>query len=399
MHSPLAHLSGGMDSTSIALIAQDEMHTSNAIKPLHTLSLVYEDLPILARERPYIEEVLQQEQAIVPHRLLADNILDFDSFTNPPPHEEPYAGLWRLAMDKATVDVAASIDASTILTGLGADEIHDIHPYYLADLLRQGRILKAWFEACRWAQAYACGPWAMLHHFGFANIAPPWLIKYQAKSQFKQKFLPLNKHNDWTVPPWITPEFARHHALWDRMADQAHCISNFRQHTLLSLTLHAIENRPGCVLRWSVAAPLGMTIAHPFLDRRLLTFGLGMQQRLQPEPGKMKPVLAEAMRERLPAMILNRKRKGHFNEIYYLGFSRNLDSLVNMVKQAPSDIVGMFDRDVLLRTLHQANVIGANARQMQRLDYTLAIIKWLSKHQEWLRIPHTPSHIIRINSI
>lgn len=70
-----------------------------------------------------------------------------------------------------------------------------------------------------------------------------------------------------------------------------------------------------------------------------------------------------------------------------------------MVKQAPSDIVGMFDRDVLLRTLHQANVIGANARQMQRLDYTLAIIKWLSKHQEWLRIPHTPSHIIRINSI
>ena len=34
-----------------------------------------------------------------------------------------------------------------MLAGLGQEEIHDIQPYFLADLLRRGRFFKAWREA------------------------------------------------------------------------------------------------------------------------------------------------------------------------------------------------------------------------------------------------------------
>src|SRR5262249_24186448 len=50
----LAHLSGGMDSTAVALMARDAL-AAKGEPPLATLSLVYKQLPGLGRETPYVE--------------------------------------------------------------------------------------------------------------------------------------------------------------------------------------------------------------------------------------------------------------------------------------------------------------------------------------------------------
>ena len=44
-----AHLSGGMDSTSAALLALAEIEAGKASGPLHTISLVYDSMSVLAR--------------------------------------------------------------------------------------------------------------------------------------------------------------------------------------------------------------------------------------------------------------------------------------------------------------------------------------------------------------
>src|SRR5262249_56916124 len=54
----VAHLSGGIDSSSIVLLAREALRDVGGELPLHTLSLVYERLPGLARERPYVESAL-----------------------------------------------------------------------------------------------------------------------------------------------------------------------------------------------------------------------------------------------------------------------------------------------------------------------------------------------------
>lgn len=85
----LAHLSGRMDSTAVALLARDKVRAGFGVAPLHTLSLVYERLPVLARERPYIEAALRSQEGLIAHRLPADDWLDFANFAACPPHDEP----------------------------------------------------------------------------------------------------------------------------------------------------------------------------------------------------------------------------------------------------------------------------------------------------------------------
>lgn len=54
-----AHLSGGMDSSSVACLAREELSRAGIGTPLHTLSMVYERHNLIG-ERAFIDEVLRQ---------------------------------------------------------------------------------------------------------------------------------------------------------------------------------------------------------------------------------------------------------------------------------------------------------------------------------------------------
>ena len=385
----LAHLSGGMDSTSIALLAQDVVCSGVGEAPLHTASLVYNHLPLLARERPYIESALRHETGIVAHQLPADDLLDFDIFTDPPFHSEPYSGLCSLTMEQPFATLATEIGALTILTGHGADEIHHLLPYYLADLLRQHHFRKAWQEGTKWAQTRNCSPWSILMTFGISPLVSIWV------AGTRWTYLTTKMDADWGIPPWITPDFARRHALRNRAIENARQTYQQCQQTSLSVTLSAITYRVGDMFRWSVAAPLGIANTHPFLDLRLLSFGLGMQSRILPEPGNMKPVLAEVMRGILPDKIRYRQRKGHFNEVYYLGLARNLHNLETMIRQAP--IEGMIDKEFLIQRLQAGSLAGVQVGQMVHLNFMLSLLKWLCMQQEWQQIHEEVTSTYRID--
>jgi asparagine synthase (glutamine-hydrolysing) len=109
----------------------------------------------------------------------------------------------------------------------------------------------------------------------------------------------------------------------------------------------------------------------------------------------MKPVLAEAMRDVLPDAIRNRRRKGHFNEVYYLGLAQNLPMLETMVREAPTGDLEMIDKARLLQCLQEASMASANARQLQRLNFTLSFLKWLTMEHEWGRASSLPAEVRR----
>jgi asparagine synthase (glutamine-hydrolysing) len=270
IHGPTAcHLSGGMDSTAVSLIARDWIAAGVGEVPLHTISLVYEKLGGLARETPYLEAALRDQTAIVAHRIPADDLLDFDSFASPPPHDEPYVGLWRLGMDRATMEAAAKCGVTTILTGLGADELLDVQPFHLTELLRRGHLCAAWREACRWAQVDNCSPWKILAPFGLANLFPAWTRGGVGRALLPRALGSWKTQHDWAIAPWIVPSFVRRHALHSRAIENAHRTYRLCPSTALSFILSSIESRTGDVIRWSLAAPQGMCTAHPFLDSRI----------------------------------------------------------------------------------------------------------------------------------
>ena len=393
----LAHLSGGMDSTSIAFLAADLSRTGAIASPVHTMTLVYERTPDLDRERPFIEAALERARGIVSHVVLGDDILDYDSFRDPPLLEEPYPGLWRLSMDRVSIDLAARLGMDTVLTGIGADEIHDFLPYHLADLIRSGHLRLAWKEASRWARASNCSPWVLLREYGIASDMPLWAIYRTLSALLPRGRSALSLQDDWTIPPWIVREFAERYDL------RARALANSRRrfvspNAAVTQALRTLCYRAGDALRWTVAAPLGIHYAHPFFDSRVLSLGLGLLSRVTPEPGLMKPVLAEAMQEMLPDCIRNRRSKVGTNALYYAGLSRNLQQLGAMIRKAPAVTSEFFDCAALHQCLQEASLAGAGVRKLQRLNYSLCLIQWLLQ-QEALRRRTEPTASFRVTVV
>ncbi len=337
--SAASHMSGGMDSTSVCLLALDAVRAGAGDPPLHALSLVYE---------------------------------------------------------RALIDKAAELGVETLLTGAGADDLLDIWPNYLADLLRRGRLAAAWGEACEWARARGSTPWRILRQFGLAHFFPAWRYGRLGRAFAPHRQRSLGELDDWDIPPWISQDFTRRYALAARANENASRVYREGHSTPSSLALHSIERRVGGPYRSALAAPKGIALSHPFLDPRLVCFGLGMQARLPPSPAEVKPVLAEAMRGVLPEHIRTRRDKRSFNEVYYLGLSRNLVGLREMILRAPIEDFGMIERDILIRCLEEAALGVVGSRRLQRLNLTLSLITWLSMQSAWQSRSSSPTDVFRV---
>lgn len=134
--------------------------------------------------------------------------------------------------------------------------------------------------------------------------------------------------------------------------------------------------------RVSFAAPHGVMVTHPYLDSRMLSLGVGLWSRVSSSSplGSQKPILAAAMRGILPECILNRPYKGHFNEAYYMGLSRNLRSLEALVEQVPVDDLGFLDKAILLDCLQRAALGNSgDAGSLLPLNGTISLLLWLTR--------------------
>jgi asparagine synthase (glutamine-hydrolysing) len=384
-----SHFSGGMDSTGVALIARDCLQGS---QPLHTLSLVYERLPGLARERPYLESALEQS-GLTSHRINGDEVLDFDNFESAPAHDEPFPALMRVcAPDRALTATMAREGVATIMTGLGADDLFDVPPFHLTELLRRGRLWAAWSEASRGARADDCNVWTLLGPYGCANLLPAWM-RMGMGNWLRGGYAPWGRQTDWTVAPWVRADFARRLDLRGRTLANLRSTYHSCRPVGLSVLLQAIRAwRSSDFSRWYQAAPRGMMITHPFLDPRMLSLGVGMRSRVCPQPGALKPILASAMRDILPESILKRPGKGHFNEAYYVGLARNLPRLEALIEQAPVDDLGFLDKATLLDCLQRAALGNAiDAPSLDPLNRTLSLLLWLTRQHQGRRQHCPPS--------
>jgi asparagine synthase (glutamine-hydrolysing) len=165
----------------------------------------------------------------------------------------------------------------------------------------------------------------------------------------------------------------------------------------VSLALAMVRAGAGDNCRWSVAAPRGMAVAHPFLDPRLVCLCLGIQARFRQSPAAMKPLLAEAMRNVLPESIRTRHGKGHYNCLTQKGLSRHLPMLEALVRQAPAEAQQLFDPGALLRCLRQAALGLTTGDGLGRLHVTLAWLRWHSLQDQWQRAL-SPVTIVRASA-
>jgi asparagine synthase (glutamine-hydrolysing) len=320
-----AHLSGGMDSSAVVCLAAEQ-------KPLTTLSLVYQ-LKTLVKETDYIQLILDQYPDLNSVFVDGDRLVDFQWFDQPiPDHDEPYAGLFHLAIETVLAQKAAELGLNTVLTGSGAEIVAEANHYGLADQLRQGHWQAVLQKSQQWAIASNQNLWTILSEFALKPLLPSGL-RFSPRTLLNQGVGRWPNLGSYDIAPWIRPHFRQDQHLW---SINYGLIAQLRTPPIeRSLDQLALKCLAGVWANWSLNNPLGIHIAQPFLDSRLIQFSLGLPSEIRDQPGTKKPLIQLAFKDILPPQILHRKYKANFNEPYWKGLNQNLNHLKQLVRRSP----------------------------------------------------------------
>jgi len=187
--------------------------------------------------------------------------------------------------------------ARVLLTGVGSDDWLGTSPLSLADLLRRGRIAALWRRMWRESKDDDFDGWP----FTLKSVVWP-LVPAPAKGIVRR----IARRG--RLPAWIRPEFAERIHLRERLAcalavdvefptyEQAHIWQSGRN----GLRIHGVEATTRAGRRF------GIDHAHPFLDRRVMEFGLALPADQRWRGGRPKDLLRRAMAADVPAAIAGR---------------------------------------------------------------------------------------------
>jgi asparagine synthase (glutamine-hydrolysing) len=350
LRAPCATITGGLDSSSIALIAAD-MLAANGNK-LDTFTAVpeagftkEETRGSYYDETPYVRQIAKANANIVPHFVpptkgpILEQILELVRVQGAPP-AGVFNGLW--VMD--ILAAARSAGHHVMLTGeMGNLTMSWDGFQLLAELLLTGRWWKLFSEirssGDRWS--------FMLRSLTIAPIIPSALFR-----QYKR----------WRRggrPPWhefsaIHPEFAARSGVVARAAREY-------------LPFDAPPPRDGRLARilsfhsycetadWyaKLRANFGIDVRTPAFDRRLVEFCIGIPQDQYLRNGNDRWLIRRAMQGRLPDVVLANKKKGVQSADWFARLSRERHQIAAELKRlaANSDVASIIDLQRLLAIL------------------------------------------------
>lgn len=366
-----ADLSGGMDSTSLCFLAASGparllTYRHGSVDPAHD-DAAWARIAIDAL--PATEHVDAGTDGL-PAVFAGLTALEADP-------EEPFRWVRSHARLAHLAQRMAATGARLHMTGDGGDELFGSTPSALHSLARVRpvaalRQLRGHRALRRWPLA------ASVRALADTSDYPHWLAA--RRGPLFDALPPLTVPSVWWGPPprlprWATPEAsALVREQFTRAAgDRPDPLGPLRvQHE----RLHYAQVCGRAVrLADRLMAPYGVRLAAPFLDDHVIEAALAAHLELHAPPDRYKPVLARAMRDIVPAPLLNRTTKAMFGADTYAGLDRHRAELLTLCTE-----------DALLarRGLIEAGALRATLVAPHRdtgtiwpLDPTLATERWL----------------------
>jgi asparagine synthase (glutamine-hydrolysing) len=218
-----------------------------------------------------------------------------------------FPGMPSLLMHDPVCEEMRSRSMRIHITGVGGDQWLMGNQLHTADLLRRLRLRSAIAQA-RFDSKVLTGNFSPLYLFARYGIAP---LLPRSVIKIGKRF-----RTPHSVPTWIEPAFARKTALFDRLN-----VRRIRQKgtTLAQNGVWATANSAwlGLVLEMvdEHGFSFGLERRHPFLDRRLVEFCIGLPEEQRWRQDELKFVLRTAMKGILPEGIRVRRTKGDFTAV------------------------------------------------------------------------------------
>jgi asparagine synthase (glutamine-hydrolysing) len=352
-------LSGGLDSSSIVVVAQ-HLHRIGAVQ--HGLSgtiSLYDTLGD-ADERHYSEAVVLETGVRNEVDQFGWPWQDFSSAT--PVTDLPAQGYAMITSNRRHAATVLSNGGRVFLTGFGADNLmgREHSMLFLADLLASGRVRECFREAMRWSIVRRASVWRTL----WSNAVYPLLpehLRIRNRSRVQSP-----------IPHWITSAFRKEcdfeHRLPAAVVFRAKGRRKYLHQVAFSLAAISKEIYPSLM---GDELPL----RHPFLYKPLVELLLRLPVAYRVQPRAAKFILRESLRDLLPEVVRTRTSKGGTGTRIYWSLSAEIERIKQLVKEPLLADMGIIDAAALRRALGRAQRgIGSN---FSPLLMTLSLETWL----------------------
>ncbi|MFD4510008.1 asparagine synthase-related protein [Streptomyces sp. NPDC058457] len=374
------HVSGGTDSTSVALLAARLLAEGEDPDADLILLAGRFDGGELAGERPYLEEAVDAVRRLAPAArpviVEADDVADFDDFEHHAgDSDEPHAHAFRAPFWNRLHAVAAELGCDILLTGCGADPVVDTNPLHLHRLARSGRLR----ELTRQARAHAATSERGVREIVGTHVVRPALpLAAERFARLVHRGTVLGGLGNFTRPPWLRPEFARAHGYRSASIAESRFVFGSRpEQSLYDAANYLAAPDP---LSWRYAQQNGFFLSHPFLDPEVVATMRRLPAEVTMRAGRSKAVLREAMADLLPPRIHGRTAKIPFNDLYVRGLRAHGDELIDLCRSARHPLIAeMFDVDTLCRAVREAQWGMGDSYSWDRVNCSLALVVWLER--------------------
>lgn len=339
-------LSGGWDSTAVLASGEHLLATRAAGEHLRAVSVSYppgdpgrEDELIAAAAAQWGSPVHWIDAGTIP-------LLDAPA-ARAAARDEPLGHGFE-STSRALARGSRAVGTRVAFDGNGGDQLFQLSPVYLADLLRAGR----WPTLAREWRARGLRGRRTFFQYAVQPLLPPLALDVAARLRGGRR---LPGYLDRVLPAWVRPDFARRHQLLER--DRAAAPpsgglgpADYEAHWQL---VHAFFPRVFAMVG-GFALEEGVELRSPLFDRRVVEFAVTRPRVERAQGRETKRLLRRAMRGWLPdALLAPRTHRTGMPTAYLAGSLRNVHALeIDRLLAAPMalDAVGVVDA----RTLRQA---------------------------------------------
>jgi asparagine synthase (glutamine-hydrolysing) len=294
-------LSGGLDSSSLTCLARPMLAGG-----LHTFSTIFDNTPA-SDERDYMAEVTALGD-LEHHPVSGDGLSPLsmiDEITDllgEPFYHTALAIQWRLNVAARAAGVRALLD------GNYGDSVVSYGTLRVAELIRAGRVLAAAREVAGMTRNMSPRLRAALKlfwHFGLRPLMPEPLRRLRHARGLRA----ATDRPNWAVGTFIHPAFARRMEADLGLSDHREGPPTLHRSEIEVLRFEVARARTRPELYNQLAAVSQVEQSHPFLDRRVVEFCMGLPLEQRMSAGVTRVIVRRAMKGILPEKIRQRQFK------------------------------------------------------------------------------------------
>jgi asparagine synthase (glutamine-hydrolysing) len=355
-----AQLSGGVDSSSVVSITQWLVERGDLSDGLAGTITYVDRAGTTADERAYSQVIRDRWQ--VPNRTIVDPPLWYDQRHAPPRLDQPRQNFMFYPREYLLAETVQGEGGRVLLSGQGPDEYLRGSMYFFADWIAQGRVGAAVREMVRRAAIGRASFWELAYRNAVVPLMPPVLQRWFGPEVTR-------------LQPWVEPAIVQKYGLRDQVFEMTLNGGRFGQkyrHTM-ARSLITLTKTIGHLVVDDL-----LDVRHPFLDRRLVEFGLRLPPELTTRPHAGKWLLREAMRGIVPEAVRTRVGKGSLNERHAWSLSAQRALLAPLVQEPILADLGVVDAGELRAAFDRApQQAMRRAGPHSALQQILAVEAWL----------------------